>query len=156
MPSTPAAAFLLRERNAASSASTVSRWNNAVNRSFFRCFAASRTRDSLCDMLSRLCVRRMCGCSAFPLAPLLRSTDSAPFGLFACFAATMSESDFSSPYITGYDSSSSRCGPSPTLADGQREISRFPRRDRIDMPGSQTPPGPCGTRSIAPYDVAFR
>ncbi|AVJ89356.1 hypothetical protein CSC00_5701 (plasmid) [Klebsiella pneumoniae] len=32
----------------------------------------------------------------------------------------MSESDFSSPYITGYDSSSSRCGPSPTLADGQR------------------------------------
>ncbi len=23
-------------------------------------------------------------------------------------------------YITGYDSSSSRCGPSPTLADGQR------------------------------------
>ncbi len=120
MPSTPAAAFLLRERNAASSASTVSRWNNAVNRSFFRCFAASRTRDSLCDMLSRLCVRRMCGCSAFPLAPLLRSTDSAPFGLFACFAATMSESDFSSPYITGYDSSSSRCGPSPTLADGQR------------------------------------
>ncbi|VCY92565.1 hypothetical protein BANRA_05150 [Klebsiella pneumoniae] len=71
-------------------------------------------------MLSRLCVRRMCGCSAFPLAPLLRSTDSAPFGLFACFAATMSESDFSSPYITGYDSSSSRCGPSPTLADGQR------------------------------------
>jgi hypothetical protein len=22
---------------------------------------------------------------------------------------------------------------------------RFPRRDRIDMPGSQTPPGPCGT-----------
>ncbi|MFL9735525.1 hypothetical protein, partial [Klebsiella pneumoniae] len=28
--------------------------------------------------------------------------------------------------------------------------------DRIDMPGSQTPPGPCGTRSVAPYDVAFR
>ena len=36
------------------------------------------------------------------------------------------------------------------------EISRFPRRDRIDMPGSQTPPGPYGTRSNAPYDVAFR
>nr|QTX14813.1 hypothetical protein [Klebsiella pneumoniae] len=36
------------------------------------------------------------------------------------------------------------------------EISRFPRKDRIDMPGSQTPPGPYGTRSNAPYDVAFR
>ncbi|QDE47321.1 hypothetical protein EIN43_07420 [Enterobacter hormaechei] len=47
----------------------------------------------------------------------------------------MSESDFSSPYITGFGSSPSRCGPSPALADGQREISRFPRKDRIDMPG---------------------
>ncbi len=65
----------------------------------------------------------MCGCSAFPLAPLLRSTGSAPCGLFASFAATMSESDFSSPYITGFGSSPSRCGPSPALADGQREIS---------------------------------
>ncbi|BCH43468.1 hypothetical protein TUM17574_53510 [Klebsiella pneumoniae] len=36
------------------------------------------------------------------------------------------------------------------------EISRFPRKDRIDMPGSQTPPGPYSTRSNAPYDVAFR
>lgn len=38
----------------------------------------------------------------------------------------------------------------------KEEISRFPRKDRIDMPGAQTPQGPCGTRSNAPYGFAFR
>ena len=51
--------------------------------------------------------------AAFPLAPALRSTDSAASrpALFTSFAATMAESDFPRPYIIGYGSSPSRCVP---------------------------------------------
>ena len=42
-----------------------------------------------------------------PLAPVLRSIDSAGtlIPLFADFTATMTESDSSSPFVSGYDSS---------------------------------------------------
>jgi hypothetical protein len=36
------------------------------------------------------------------------------------------------------------------------EISRFPRKGRPYMPGSQTTPGPAGARNNAPASVAFR
>src|SRR5208282_1011963 len=84
-----------------------------VNRSFFLCLAACRTRSSACDTLSRFCARRVLCWPAFPLVPVLGSTDSATdrSALFIGFTATTTESDFSGPCIIGYDSSSSRCGP---------------------------------------------
>src|SRR5215471_3579438 len=62
------------------------------------------------------------GWFAFPLAPALRSTDSAAdtesgSALFASFPATMTGLDFPRPYIIGYSSSLSRCGP-PILTTG--------------------------------------
>ena len=63
---------------------------------------------------SRKRVRRW---PAFPSAPALRSTGSAAGrpALFAGFLATMAESDFSGSCIIGFDSSSSRCGPTVFL-----------------------------------------
>ena len=51
------------------------------------------------DTLSRSCARHVFRCAAFPLAPALRSTDSAASrpALFTSFAATMAESDFPRP-----------------------------------------------------------
>src|SRR6266404_2575085 len=37
-----------------------------------------------------------------------------------------------------------------------REISRFPRKERLHMPGSSTTPGRPGARDDAPVRVAFR
>ncbi|PWB83863.1 MAG: hypothetical protein C3F11_04405 [Methylocystaceae bacterium] len=53
--------------------------------------------------------------SAFPTAPLLPSirSASARADLFADFIGTISESDFSVPYITGFGLRPSLCGPSP-------------------------------------------
>ena len=64
------------------------------------------------------------GWLAFPLAPALRSTDSAAatvFGsaLFAGFPATITGLDFPRPYIIGYGSSPSRHGPAALVAVGQ-------------------------------------
>ena len=86
---------------------------SAVNFSFFRCLAACRTRSSPCDTPLRFCARRVRGWPAFPLVPALCSTHSAAGcpALFAGFIATMAESDFSRPFIIGYGSSPSRCGP---------------------------------------------
>ncbi|MDT7812181.1 MAG: hypothetical protein QOJ42_2097, partial [Acidobacteriaceae bacterium] len=55
--------------------------------------------------------------TAFLPVPALRSTNSATGcpALFAGFVATMAESDFSGPCIIGFDSSSSRCGPTVFL-----------------------------------------
>src|SRR6266487_3752297 len=88
-----------------------------VNLSFFLCLAACRTRPSACDTLSRFCARRVLCWSAFPLAPALRSTDSAAdcSALFIGFPATTTGSDFSGSCIAGYDSSSSRRGPTESL-----------------------------------------
>src|SRR5215469_14955590 len=107
-------------------------WKSAVNRSFFLSLATFRMRSSACDTLIRLCARHVLCWSAFPLVSALGSTGSAMAGsaadcstagratLFAGFAATMTESDFSCPCIIGYGSSPSRCGPpySAPLDDG--------------------------------------
>ena len=92
-----------------------------MNRSFFLCLAACRTRSSACDTLSRSCARRVLCWPAFPLVPALGSTGSAAGcpALFVGFTATMAESDFSRPCIIGYGSSPSRCGPERHAAAGQ-------------------------------------
>ena len=66
-----------------------------------------------CATLTRLGVRRVLSWRAFPSVPALRSTNSAAdhSALFVGFPATMARSDFSCPYIIGYGSSPSRCGP---------------------------------------------
>ena len=89
-------------------------WRSAVNRSFFLCLAACRTRLSAWVTRIRLWVRCVLCWSAFPLAPALRSTASATGSpaLFGGFTATMAESDFSESCIGGYGSSPSHRGPS--------------------------------------------
>jgi len=74
---------------------------------------AVRTRSSPGDTLARLGVRRVPACPVFSLAPSLCSTNSGPGRPrpFAGFPATMEGSDFSSPCITGFGSSPSRCRP---------------------------------------------
>src|SRR6516225_1470349 len=102
-------------------------WKSAVNRSFFLSLATFRMRSNACDTLIRLCARHVLCWSAFPLVSALGSIGSAVdcstagcATLFAGFAATMTESDFSCPCIIGYGSSPSRCGPpySAPLDDG--------------------------------------
>lgn len=75
------------------------------------------------DTESRLCVRTMFCSSAFLLFPPLPSTDSAArlLALFACFSGTISESDFSLPYIIGFGQWPSRCDP-PTTAGGVGDL----------------------------------
>src|SRR5262245_7839560 len=107
-------------------------WKSEMNFSFFLSLATSRMRSSACGMLVWLCAQGMVCWPAFPLVSALGSTGSAVAGsaadcstagcatLFAGFAATMTESDFSCPCIIGYGSSPSRCGPpySAPLDDG--------------------------------------
>src|SRR5438445_9271364 len=71
--------------------------------------------------LSRSCARRVLCWLAFPSASALGSTDSAAGcpALFVGFAATIAESDFPRPFIIGYGSSPSRCGPERRTAAGQ-------------------------------------
>src|SRR6516164_9133858 len=94
-------------------------WKSAVNRSFFLSLATFRMRSNACDTLIRLCARHVLCWSAFPLVSAHGSTAGCAT-LFAGFAATMTESDFSCPCIIGYGSSPSRCGPpySAPLDDG--------------------------------------
>ena len=103
-PSTPAATSLLREWNASISAGTVMWWRSATKRSFGFLFVACRIRSASCDMISRFCARLMLRLSEFPLAPALGSTGSAERcrPLFACFTATMAESDFSRLFVIGF------------------------------------------------------
>src|ERR1700731_1259037 len=113
-------------------------------------------RSSACDTYFRHCVRSVLCWLAFSLDPALGSTGSAVAGttLFVGFSATMAESDFSRPCIIGYGSSPSRCGPA-AFARVDREISRFPRKERLHMPGSLTTPGRPNARDDAPRRVAF-
>src|SRR6266404_7334636 len=113
---------------------------------------------SACDTHFRHCVRSVLCWLAFPLAPALGSTGSAvaETTLFVGFTATMAESDFSRPCIIGYGFLAF-----PMRTDGccrtvDREISRFPRKERLHMPGSLTTPGRPGARDDAPECVAFR
>ena len=104
----------LSARNAVRSVSMLRWWRSAVNRSFFLCLAACRTRLSAWVTHIRLWVRCVLCWSAFPLAPALRSTASATDNpaLFGGFTATMAESDFSESCIGDYGSSPSHRGPS--------------------------------------------
>ena len=133
-------------------------WKSEVNRSFFRCLAACRMRSSACDTLARSCARRVLCWLAFPLASALRSTGSAAGcpALFVGFAATMAESDFPGPFITGYGSSPPQCGPDGTPPLARPGTSRFPRKELRHMPGSSTPPGQPSARDNALGRVAFR
>ena len=74
---------------------------------------ACRMRSSACDTLSRFCARRALCWPAFPSAPALGSTGSAAdrSALFARFLATTAGSDFSRPFVIGFGSATSRCGP---------------------------------------------
>ena len=118
---------------------------------------ACRMRSSACDTFARLCVRNVLCWPAFPLAPALRSTDSAAdcSALFAGFPATMARSDFSGPCIIGYGSSPSRCGPAtaaPFRLDPRSPSFRcdpFARDAALD-PGRASAP-----RIAVPQNVAF-
>src|SRR5215468_9837840 len=110
-------------------------WKSAVNLSFFLSLAILRMCSSACDTLTRLCVRHVLCWLAFPLVPALGSTGSAAdcSALFAGFAATVTESDFSWPRIIGYGSSPSRCGPphpAPTRWFSSTQAFRTPPRGR--------------------------
>ena len=75
--------------------------------SFFPCLAACRTRPSAWVTRARPCVRCVLCPSVFLLVPALGSTGSAASGLdadalFADFAATMAECDFSRSCIIGF------------------------------------------------------
>ena len=129
-----------------------------MNRSFFLCFAASRTRSSPWNTLSRLGVRRMRCPPVFPSALPLRSTDSASGRpvLFAGFFATLERSDFSCSFIFGYGSSPSRGGPPPVAERSNRRSPGSREKEHTYMPGSRTTQGRPGTCSGAPGRVAFR
>ena len=103
---------------------------------------ASRMRACACDTASRLCVRTVLCSSAFSLAPPLRSTGSAAAeaALFACFS--LLRAGPTSPRAHR------RLRPPafptrsrPRLAGTAMEISRFPRKRLIRMPGSTTTRG---------------
>jgi hypothetical protein len=113
-------------RNAVFRVSTLMWWRSAVNRSFFLCLAACRTRSSAWVTRIRLCARCVLCWPTFPLVPGLGSAGSAAGcpALFVGFVATMPESDFSGSCISGYGSSPSRHGPQPGRSDPK--ISRFP------------------------------
>src|SRR6266403_3543351 len=136
-------------------------WKSAVNLSFFLSLATFRMRSSACATLIRFCARHVLCWSAFPSASVLGSPSSAAAGpsmdcstagyaaLFAGFAATMTEPDLSCPFIIGYGSSPSRCGPPDSAHSTRRRRPdmRYPRfrcdpfaRDVAFDPGRATAP----------------
>jgi hypothetical protein len=87
-----------------------------------------------CVTLIRRGVRRVLSWRAFPSVHALRSTNSVTdrSALFVGFPATMARSDFSCPYIIGYGSSPSQCGPSRSRnADGRTRD--LPASDAIPL-----------------------
>src|SRR6516164_7867417 len=95
---------------------------------------ACRMRSSACDTRAWLGVQCvLCWCT-FPSVPTLRSTSSAAdrSALFVGFTATMAGSDFSCPYIIGYGSSPSRCGPSLSH-DTHGQARDLPASDAIPL-----------------------
>src|SRR4051812_4242591 len=101
-------------------------------------------RSSAWDTPARSCARSVLCWPAFPLVPVLRSTNSAAAGaaLFAGFIATISGSDFSRPCIIGYGSSPSRRGP------GSREAIRS------DARSPRFRPVPFGRDGVLDHDGA--
>ena len=127
-----------------------------MNRSFPFSLAAVRTRSSPGDTLARRGVRRVLVCSVFSSAPSLRSTRSGSGRPtpFAGFPATMKGSDFSSPYIIGFGSSPSRCGPELTDPGRRRDLP-VPAQGAYAHAGVYDRPGRPSTRAGAPGHVAF-
>ena len=128
-----------------------------MNRSFFLCLAACRTRSSAWVTRARICVRCVLCWSAFPSAPALRSTGSSAGcpASFVGFLAIMAGSDFSRPFIAGYSSSPSRRGPAQlSAARPDTRPLRFRRapfvRDGVFDHGRATAP-----RNIGAAHVAF-
>ena len=101
---------------------------------------------------SPICVRRVFCWSVFPLVPALCSTASAAGcpALFGGFFATMAESDFSCPCITGFGSSPSRCGPGAASHLWSVMNLPVPTQGASAMPGSPTALGLTGARDSAP------
>ena len=116
-------------------------WKSAVNRSFFLCLAACRTRSSAWDTLSRFCARRVLCCPVFPSVPALGSTGSAPGcpALFVSFTATMAGSDFSASV---HHRLRLLAFPMRTRCDtpGRAGDLPVPGKERPCMPGSPTTP----------------
>ena len=119
-----------------------------MNRSLLFSLAAFRTRSSAWVTRARSCARCVLCWPAFPSVPGLGSTGSAAGrpALFVGFAATVPKSDFSYPFILGYGSSPSRCGPAWLTPPGQTG----------DLPGSDAfllyvmwPQTPAGRRRLA-------
>ena len=94
---------------------------------------------------------------AFPLVPLLPSAGSAADrpALFVGVPGTMSESDFSGPFIGIYGASASTPRPHARLAQGSPEISRFPSTRRTRMPGSSDDAESLPARGSAVRRIAF-
>jgi hypothetical protein len=127
-----------------------------VNRSFPSSLAAVLTRCSPGDTLARLGVRRVLACPVFSSVPSLGSTNSGSGrpSPFAGFPATMEGSDFSSPCITGFGSSPSRCGPD-FIDPGRRRDLPVPAQGAYAHAGVYDRAGPASARAGAPGHVAF-
>src|SRR5262245_52123706 len=113
-------------------------------------------RFSVCDTVVRFCARPVLCWLAFPSAPALRSTGSAAVetALFVGFPATMAESDFSRPYIIGYGSSPSRCGPA-ALPNGRSRDLPVPAQGASAHARVSDHAGSSWPRDVAPGHVAF-
>lgn len=110
--------------------------SRAVNFNSPSFLAASRTRRSPLDPLSRLGVRHGLGSGVFSLANGLPSTPSAGDSslLFGCFAGTMPLYDSSLPCTRDLPLIAFSLRPAALLAGG-RQVSRFSRRKFLCMPG---------------------
>src|SRR5271165_6322703 len=126
---------------------------SAVNFSFFLSLAVFRTRSKPWDAPSRLGVRSVSPCPAFPLVPALGSPDSSTGrpASFVGFDATVAGSDFSGPFIVGYGSSPSRRGPA--RRDAARPGKRPPRFRRclFARDGVFDPGGASASRIATPH-----
>src|SRR5271165_3180023 len=126
---------------------------SAVNFSFFLSLAVFRTRSKPWDAPSRLGVRSVSPCPAFPLVPALGSPDSSTGrpASFVGFDATVAGSDFSGPFIVGYGSSPSRRGPA--RRDAARPGKRPPRFRRclFARDGVFDPGGASASRITTPH-----
>src|SRR5215471_16135168 len=137
-PSTPGAALRLSARNAVRSVSALRWWRSAVNRSFFLCLAACRTRLSTWVTRLRLWVRCVLCWSAFPLAPALGSTASATGSpaLFGGFTAVESGEVELSPCLRPLAQTARAVVPQAAFLCGSRWLAKVGSysRDEVDQP----------------------
>ena len=129
-----------------------------MNRSFFRLLVTFRARFSACNTLCRFCARHVLCRPAFPSAPPFAPPTPSPIAQLCSSASSLlwqgqtpraRSSSAAAPRLPDAD----HYRPVPLV---RREASRFPRKDRLHMPGSSTTPGRSDTRAGAPDRVAFR